>query len=259
MLLDGLVVVISGVGPGLGQEMVRAALAQGANVVMACRRQAFMDDLGNQLESERGRLHAVVTDVTDDKQCAHLISEAVSRFGGIDVLINSAYDPGPYEPFDEADFSTWQAPLDVNLFGALRLIRAALPHLKASSSASVVNVNSMVVRKPLPNQSAYVASKGALSAASKSLAVELGPHGVRVNSVMMGWMWGDAVERSLTVAAEARGCELADLRAEVASGIPLGDIPEDADCAGAVLFFASPLSRAVTGASLDVNGGEYMP
>lgn len=259
MLLDGLVVIVSGVGPGLGQEMVRAALEQGASVVMACRRQIFLDELSAELEHADDRLHAVVADVTDEQQCIRLVTEAAERFGGIDILINSAYDSGPYEPFDETDFSSWQGPLEVNLFGALRLVQAALPHLKASANASVVNVNSMVVRKPLPNQGAYIASKGALSAASKSLAVELGPYGVRVNSVIMGWMWGDAVKRSLSVAAEARGCELADLRAEVASQIPLGHIPEDADCAGAVLFFASPLSRAVTGASLDVNGGEYMP
>ncbi len=259
MLLDGLVVVVSGVGPGLGQELVRAALEQGASVVMACRRQAYLDGLVAEFGDERDRLLAVATDVTQAAQCAALVTATVQKFGAIDVVINSAYDPGPYLPFEDADFDAWQGPLQVNLFGALRLTQAALPHLKASSRASVVNVNSMVVRKPLPNQGAYIASKGALSAATKSLAVELGPHGIRVNSVIMGWMWGDAVERSLSVAAEAQGRSLDDLKAQVAAGIPLGHIPEDGDCAGAAIFFASSLSRAITGASLDVNGGEYMP
>ncbi len=259
MLLDNTVVLVSGAGPGLGQELVRTVLEAGGSVAMACRKQAFLDQLSAQLADHGDRLLGVSADVTDVAQCQRFVDAAFDRFEAIDVLINSAYDPGPYEPFEGADLSQWQRPLHVNLFGSLNMAQAALPHLKNSTKASIVNVNSMVTRKPLPNQGAYVASKGALAAATKALATELGPLGIRVNSVVMGWMWGDAVERSLQMAADAQGCSLNDIKQQVIANIPLGHIPEDGDCAGSVIFFASPLSRAVTGASLDVNGGEYMP
>ena len=261
MLLNGLSVIVSGVGPGLGQELARACLREGASVALACRNKEYLKTLCGELSCEFSpqRFIAVPTDITDKGQCQHLVSAAQEAFGGVDVLLNSAYDPGPYVSFEEADLSDWQGPLDVNLLGAMRLTQCSLPALKTSSKASIVNVNSMIIRKPLANQGAYIASKGALLAATKSLAVELAKYSIRANSVLMGWMWGDAVERSLQVAADARGTTLDAIKAEVATNIPLGEIPDDADCANAVVFLASPMARVITGASLDVNGGEFMP
>lgn len=259
MLLDGLSVIVSGVGPGLGQELVRACLREGARVALACRNQEYLDTLSAELGADAARLITVSTDITDSAQCQRLVSKTVEAFGGVDVLMNSAYNPGPYVAFEDADLDEWQGPLEVNLMGAMRMTQSALPALKASANASIVNVNSMIFRKPLQNQAAYVASKGALLGATKSLAVELGKYGIRANSVIMGWMWGDAVERSLQVAADASGTTLEGIKAEVAKNIPLGEIPDDADCANAVIFLASPMARVITGASLDVNGGEFMP
>lgn len=259
MILKDLSVIISGVGPGLGQELARACLREGARVALACRNQDYLTELATELGAEPGRLIAVSTDITDAAACKNLVSKTVEAFGGVDVLLNSAYNPGPYVAFEDADLDEWQAPLDVNYLGTMRMTQSALPALKESSNASIVNVNSMIFRKPLENQGAYVASKGALLGATKSLAVELGKYAIRANSVIMGWMWGDAVERSLQVAAEARGSTLEAIKAEIATNIPLGEIPDDADCANAVVYLASPMARVITGASLDVNGGEFMP
>lgn len=259
MLLQGLSVIVSGIGPGLGQELARACLREGAQVAMACRNQEYLDALAAELHADAARFITVSTDITDASQCQNLIDQTVAAFGGVDVLINSAYNPGPYVAFEDADLDDWQGPLEVNLLGTMRMTQSALPALKQSSNASIVNVNSMIFRKPLENQGAYVASKAALLGATKSLAVELGKYAIRANSVIMGWMWGDAVERSLQVAADARGSTLEAIKAEVATNIPLGEIPDDADCANAVIFLASPMARVITGASLDVNGGEFMP
>lgn len=259
MLLDGLSVIVSGVGPGLGQELVRACLREGARVAMACRNGEYLETLRAELSADGTRLISVPTDITDKAQCENLVSSTVEAFGGVDALLNSAYSPGPYAAFEDVDLDEWQNPFDVNLLGTMRMTQSALPALKASSNASIVNVNSMIFRKPLENQGAYVASKGALLGATKSLAVELGKYGIRANSVIMGWMWGDAVERSLQVAADASGATLDEIKGQVAKNIPLGEIPDDADCANAVIFLASPMASVITGASLDVNGGEFMP
>jgi len=123
-------------------------------------------------------------------------------------------------------------------------------------AGAVVFVNSMVVRKPLPQEGGYAVSKGGLLVAARVLAKELGRFGIRVNSVLPGWMWGPQVELYVRATAERRGLAESDVVAEITQNIPLGAIPTDAEVAGAVVFLASDLAAAVTGQALDVNGGE---
>jgi NAD(P)-dependent dehydrogenase (short-subunit alcohol dehydrogenase family) len=127
--------------------------------------------------------------------------------------------------------------------------------MKAQGGGSIVFINSMVIRKILPNQGGYAASKGALMTAAQVLAKELGPHRIRVNSVVPGWMWGPSVEGWFEMRAK-QGPSVQEQYDAIAKDIPLGMIPPDDDVANAVVFFASDLSAVVTGQSLDVNGGE---
>ena len=148
--------------------------------------------------------------------------------------------------------------MEVNLFGSLALTRAVIPAMTSQGGGSIVMVNSMVQKKPLPFQGGYATSKGALATATKMLAKELGAHGIRVNSVFMGWMWGPPVEGYVKMTAKQRGVSQDEVIAEITRDIPLGVIPDDADCANAAIFLASDLARVITGAGLDVNGGEVM-
>jgi NAD(P)-dependent dehydrogenase (short-subunit alcohol dehydrogenase family) len=259
MLLDGKVVVVSGVGPGLGQELAYASAREGASVVLAARTAAFLEQVASQITKDGGKSLVVPTDITDRSQCEALVTTAVEAFGRVDVLINSAFTPGRFSLFEQSDLDDWRKTLDVNLFGSLQLTQAVVPQMKEQGGGSIVNVNSMVQKKPLPYQAGYATSKGALSTATKMLAKELGAHGIRVNSVYMGWMWGPPVEGFVNGAAKARGVSPDEVIAEITEHIPLGFIPDDADCANAAIFFASDLSRVITGAGLDVNGGEFMP
>lgn len=256
MLLDGKVVIVSGIGPGLGQELAYASAREGARVVLAARTQSFLDEVAAQIDSPT---LGVATDISDRAQCQALVEAAVAEFGRVDVLINSAYTPGKFAMFEDSDLDDWRKTLDVNLFGSLNLTQEVVPHMKKQGGGSIVMVNSMVQKKPLDYQSGYATSKGALSAAAKMLANELGRHQIRVNSVYMGWMWGPPVEAFVNGSAKSRGLEVDQVISEITKQIPLGVIPDDADCANAVMFFASDLSRVITGAGLDVNGGEYMP
>jgi NAD(P)-dependent dehydrogenase (short-subunit alcohol dehydrogenase family) len=149
--------------------------------------------------------------------------------------------------------------MDVNFFGTMHLTQACVGHMKDSGGGSIVMIATMVEHKPLATQAGYCASKSALRAASKHLALELGPYNIRVNSCHMGWMWGPSVETYFKWQSQVQGVSEEDLMAEVTARIPLGVIPDDADCAKAALFLASDYANVVTGASLDVNGGEYMP
>jgi len=204
------------------------------------------------------RAVAVPTDIARPEECARLAERAESELGRIDVPVNNAYHPGTYELFESADLERWRAPLEVNLLGSLRLTQEVVPRMKRAGGGSIVMINSMIVRDVLPTMASYAASKGALLAATQGLARELGPHGIRVNSVLPGYIWGATLEGYFALQAKARRVEPNVVYDEVAAKIALGAIPTSEEIAGAVLFFASDLSRAVTGQSLDVNGGQIM-
>ena len=256
MLLAGKVCVLSGVGPGMGQAMARAVAREGGALVLAARRAEVVTAVAEEIISTGGRALACPTDVTDSEQCRALVSAAVDHFGGVDVLVNNAYKPDVFQRFESVDLDEWRSILDVNVFGNLQLTQAVVEPMKERGGGSIVFVNSMIVRKPLARQGGYAASKAALLTAAQVLAVELGPYGIRVNSLLPGWMWGPQVQAYTEWTAGRRGVAAADVRAEIAARIPLGDIPTQEACAEAVLFLASDLSAAVTGQGLDVNGGE---
>lgn len=259
MILKGKVAIITGMGPGLGQELAHAFVREGAKVAICSRSEDYLQSQASALEATGAEALAIPTDVTDRAQCDRLVAATLERFGKIDALVNSAYSPGTFGAFEDSNLDDWRLPFEVNVIGSMNMTQAALNALKVAEDAAIVNVNSMIQRKPLPGQAAYAASKGALSAATKALAVELGPFGIRVNSVMMGWMWGAPTAAGLQMMADMQGTTIEAAKASVVENIPLGFMPEDGDCANAIAFFCSPLSRVISGASLDVNGGEFMP
>jgi NAD(P)-dependent dehydrogenase (short-subunit alcohol dehydrogenase family) len=203
----------------------------------------------------RGVVH-VRTDITDADECDALVDACVGAFGGVDVLVNNAFAPDVFQPFEDVDLSAWRRIMDVNLFGSLQLTKSAIPHMKAQESGSIVFVSSMIIRKILPLQGGYATSKAALMTAAQVLAKELGPHKVRVNSIVPGWMWGPSVEGYFAMMEKQTGKSPQESYDEVAAAIPLGEIPTDDDTANAVVFFASDMSSVITGQALDVNGGE---
>ena len=262
MLLDGKIVIVSGIGPGLGIELAVLAAKEGARgVAIAARTPAKLDDAEAAIAAlgVSTRVVKVPTDIRDRAQCQRLVDATVEAFGRIDALVNSAYVPGGFELADAIDLEDWRATLDVNLFGTMTLTRAVVPVMKRQGGGAIVMINSMATRKPLALQGGYNVSKSALTAATAQLALELGPSNIRVNTAYMGWMWGPPVENYLRATAEREGTTLETLVAAVAKNIPLGCIPDDADCAKAALFLVSDYASAVTGAALDVNGGEFLP
>ncbi|MBW2942206.1 SDR family oxidoreductase [Zhongshania aquimaris] len=262
MLLKNKTVVISGVGPGLGCKLVTLSLVEGANVVLASRTQEKLDVLKSDLVAQGvdgERILCVATDIADRESCRSLADRAYQKFGRIDVLINSAYDPGTFSTIDSANLNDWRKPMDVNFFGTLNLTQEVVPHMRRGGGGSIVMVNTMAARTPMFSNGGYASTKAALSCASSHLAMELGADNIRVNSVYMGWMWGPSVENYMIASAKERSLALEEVIGEVTRNIPLGRIPSDEECGKSVLFFASDYASAVTGATLDVNGGGFIP
>lgn len=258
MILKDKVVIVSGIGAGLGQELAINAGKQGAKVVLAARTQSFLEEVEAEVQKSGAETLVVANDITKPEQCQNLVDQTIAKFGRIDALINSAYDGGGFCTFEDANFDDWRRTMEVNLFGSLTLSQLVVPQMKKQKKGSIVMINTLVERKPLPMQAAYASSKGALSVATRMLAKELGGYGIRVNSVAMGWMWGPPVEGYIKGMAKQTGKPEAELIGEITKDIPIGVIPDDSDCANAALFFASDLSAVVTGANLNCNGGEFM-
>ena len=262
MLLKNKVVIVSGIGPGLGVKLAVEAAREGARaLVIAARTAAKLDDAEQRIRAlgVDCEVLKVVADITDRRQCAHLVEQAVTRFGRIDALLNSAFRHGGFEPVETADLQAWRSLFDTNLFGTMNLTLEVVPQMKRQGGGAIAMINTQAARKPFAGEAGYASSKGALATAAKYLAEELGPHGIRVNSVHMGWMWGAPVQGYVRHTAAQQQVPEEQLVAGIAAGIPLGHIPTDDDCAKAALFLVSDYAKAVTGASLDANGGAFMP
>jgi len=258
MLLHDRIAIVSGIGPGLGRDIALALAREGAHVALGARKTEHLDPVAKEVEALGRRALPVQTDISRPEDCQNLVARTLEAFGRVDVLVNNAYHPGSYELFEQADLDHWRPPIEVNLFGTLRLTQAVIPTMRAQGAGSIVMINSMIVRRVLSTMGAYAASKAALLAATQGLARELGGHGIRVNSVVPGYIWGPNLEAYFKFQAGQRGVDPGVVYAEVASAIALGRIPGSQEISGAVVFFASDLSCVVTGQSLDVNGGHEM-
>jgi len=258
-MLSDEVVVITGVGPGLGSKLAVRAATEGAKVVMAARSTEVMAQVEKDVAAEGGQAVAVTCDVRRPEDIERLVATAVDRFGTITGLVNSAYaHPGFYDLLDTPE-KQMRRSMDIILFGTLGVTRAVVPHMKAAGRGSIVNIGTMTTRKPMRGEGGYAVAKAALTSATQFLALELGEHGIRANQAIMGWLDGPGVRFYLKFTAEQRGVTEQEIYDEIAARNPLGRIPTDEACAGAVLFLLSRLASEVTGATLDVNGGEYMP
>jgi NAD(P)-dependent dehydrogenase (short-subunit alcohol dehydrogenase family) len=256
VLLKDKTAIVSGVGPGLGKEIALAFAREGANVALGARTESYLQEVQGEVEALGRRAVYAPTDITDPEQCDRLAATTVEEFGAIDVLVHNAFAPDVFQLFEDVDLAVWRHIMDVNLFGSLQLTKSVLPTMKDQQRGSIIFVNSMIMRKVLPLQGGYATSKGALMTAAQVLAKELGPHHIRVNSIVPGWMWGPSVEGYFKMMESQTGKSTQDSYDEIAKEIPLGEIPPDDDCANAAVFFASDLSSVITGQSLDVNGGE---
>jgi NAD(P)-dependent dehydrogenase (short-subunit alcohol dehydrogenase family) len=258
-LLAGRTMVIAGVGPGLGGQIARSAVRHGAAVVMGAR----SADYGTALATEFGAAGAAAIfqpcDVTIDADCDALIEAGTDAFGGVDcVVANAMSGAGSGQTLEEADFDQWSEAFQVNLFGSLRVVRSAIPALEQSGNGSVVFIGSQIVRRVFPGRGAYAASKAALLTAAQVLAAELGPEGVRVNTVVPGRMWGPPLQSAVPRLAAERGTTEDEQVAGWIDATALKRLATDEECSRAVVFLASDLAAAITGQSIDANAGETM-
>ncbi|MAI80916.1 MAG: short-chain dehydrogenase [Deltaproteobacteria bacterium] len=259
MIVEGKVLVVVGVGDGLGREVVRVALRDGARVVAAARSEEKLRNLVDELDPSGERVIACPCDMLDQTQCDSLMETAREKFGGLDAVVNVAALDTLFGSLETTSDDDWMRAMETNVLGTLHVVKAATPLFRAQGGGSVVLVGSRSQWFPPDNpQIAYASSKGALLSSMYHMVNELGPDKIRVNMVVPTWMWGPPVQMFVKWQASERGISEDEVVSEITNGMPLGnEIPKDDDVAEAILFFCSERSRMITGETLQVNAGEF--
>jgi 2-keto-3-deoxy-L-fuconate dehydrogenase len=237
--LDGLVALVTGGASGIGAAVTATLAGRGARVAVLDRDVSGVPD----------HVVAVCADVTDDATVRAAVEEVVARCGGLDILVNNA-GVGAQGTVADNDDAEWMRVLDVNLLGVVRVTRAALPHLRRSASAAVVNTGSIVATAGLPQRALYSASKGAVLALTRAMAADHLGEGIRVNCVNPGTADTPWIGRLLSVADDP-----AAERAALEARQPHGRLVTAEEVAHAVAYLASPSSGSTTGIGMAVDGG----
>ncbi|WP_406832894.1 oxidoreductase [Pedococcus sp. KACC 23699] len=253
--LTGKTAVVTGASRGIGLAVAQALIREGAGVVAgALSASAELNALADE-----GDLTVVLDDLTTSAGCQALVDAAVETHGGIDVLVNNVGGVRPRTTgFLDVSDADWQWALDVNLFSAVRATRAAVPHLLARAPSAVTTICSVNAALPDPGVIDYSAAKAALRSFTKSLSKELGPAGVRVNTVSPGpvatalWLGAGGVAETV---AKARGLDPVAVQQAAVAGTPTGRFTRPEEVAHLVLYLSSPLAGNVTGADVLIDGG----
>jgi len=256
MLLQDRVVIVAGVGPGLGRELALACAREGAHLVLVARDHdrlvAVQDEIGDHIATHRVAIDASTPDAAD-----RIAAETLERFGTIDGLVNNAAVIPPLTELTDAPTSDVEASLTANFYTAFHLTRAVVPTMRARRRGSIVMVSSAVIRHPKWEFGAYNVAKHALLGLARSLALELGPDGIRVNTLAPGKIDGERLAEYFEVRAAERGIAPEVVRAQYAANLSLRRLPAAAEYADVAIFLLCDLSRSITGHVLDANGGEY--
>ena len=252
---QGLVAIVTGGGSGIGLATARLLAGRGARVAVldldpvaaGTTRPAEHEAAADGVEPPL----PLVADVTDEDSVGAAVAAAVDRLGGVDVLVNNA-GIGATGTVEDNPYEEWRRVLDTNLLGVVRTTRAALPHLRRSASAAIVNTCSIAATAGLPNRALYSATKGALLSLTLAMAADHVREGIRVNCVAPGTVDTPWVRRLLEQAPDAEA-ELAALRARQ----PTGRLVSAEEVAAAIAYLASPLAAATVGSVLAVDGGMH--
>ena len=258
MLLADKVAIVTGIGPAMGRSIALAFAREGARLALAARRAPRLQSVVKEVEAAGGEVIGVQTDITDRQACQRLVDETLERFGRIDILVQNGHYDGDYKIAVDSDPDDWRAIMEVNLFGALHLAQLVAPSMRERHDGRIVLINTGASTDPPPTLGAYAASKAALASLARTLAVELGPDGIRANGVQLGPVQGENWQGWVESGSKAAGVTPEEFTADQCKDVPLRRVPTPEECTGAVVFLASDLAQPITGQSLAVNCGRWV-
>jgi 3-oxoacyl-[acyl-carrier protein] reductase len=249
--------LVTGASRGLGYATALALAREGADVAINARDAVRLQDAALRAAQESGRrVVALAGDLSRAETAAALPQQAADALGGLDILIVNSGGPPPGR-FEDFDDEAWLAAVNGMLFSAVRMIRAALPILRKSVSASVLLVTSYAIKQPIPNLVLSNSVRAAVAGLAKTLALELGAEKIRVNSILPGWTETERVRELMSDRALRAGTSIEEETAKQAAASPFGRMATPEEFARVAAFLCSPAASYLTGLMLPVDGGMY--
>jgi 3-oxoacyl-[acyl-carrier protein] reductase len=247
--------LVTGSSRGLGYAVARTLAMEGCHVAINGRDTQTINDAAKKLASEtNAEIVPLVGDLGLPEVPASLIEQTNKSFGGLDLLVTNAGGP-PSGKFDTINDSAWQNAVDISLISHVRLIRSALPYLRQSECASVVTITSYAVKQPIPNLVLSNSVRTATVGLTKSLSLELGPEGIRFNTILPGWTSTERTVELMSYRAKVNGTSMDEEITRQVKDTALGRMATPQEVANAIVFLLSPVASYITGVLLAVDGG----
>lgn len=255
--LDNKRALVTGASRGLGYATALVLAKEGCQVCINSRDVHNIQRAAEQIAKVSGsQITGLAGDLSEKGVIENIVAGAAQSMGGLDLLVTNAGGPPP-GPFIDHDEAAWQKAIDLSLMSHVRLIRAALPYLRKSNTASVLTVTSITVKQPIENLVLSNSVRGATIGLTKTLALELGKDGIRFNSILPGWTETERVIELMTARAVANKTTVQEEAKRQSAASPLGRMGRPEEFANAAAFLLSPAASYITGVMLNVDGGMY--
>ena len=247
-------VLVTAGAAGIGLEISRAFVREGARVhVCDVDEQALA-----AAKKSDPQLTQSACDVADRAQVARLFDDATKALGGLDCLVNNAGIAGPTGKVEEINPEDWDRCLAIDITGQFNCVRLAVPHLKQSKNASIMNLSSQAGKHGFPLRSPYAAAKWGVIGFTKSIAIELGVYGIRVNALLPGLVAGDRIRRVIEAKAQQGGIAFTEQEQAMFRSVSIKDYVTPQQLADMVVFTASPRAKTISGQAISVCGDTNM-
>ena len=255
--LQGKFALVTGASRGLGYATAQKLAEEGCLVAVNSRSQGDISAAAERITAQTGvETVPIPGDVSQAEMPENIVQRAVNELGGLDILVTNSGGP-PSGKFDELDDQTWIMATELNFLSHVRLIRAALPYLRNSQSASVLTVTSNSVKQPIPNLVLSNSVRAATVGLTKTLALELGAEGIRFNSILPAWIQTERIYQLMADRAEANKTSLEEELARQSEASPFGRMGTPEEFANVAAFLLSPAASYITGVMMTVDGGMY--
>jgi NAD(P)-dependent dehydrogenase (short-subunit alcohol dehydrogenase family) len=255
---SGKTVIVTGGGYGIGKQIALTFGRLGANVVVAARSRAKLEAVAEELRGMNTDPLALTVDIGIESTVRDMAEAVADKYGGMDVLVNNAAITGPTAIIPDIDPADWRAVVDINLSGTFYCCKHVSKFMLKAGSGNIITISSVAGRTAYPLRAPYAVTRWGVIGLSHTLAAELGPLGIRVNTVVPGPIEGDRSNRVFVARAEAEDKDVEEIRQFFTKDIPIGRMPTEQEVANCVVYLASDLSTGIHGQTIQVDGGFRM-